>query len=275
MKLFEHKKVHFKYRVEGESGPVYLLLHGFGGGPQDWENISRDLAKRNRVVIPNLKVFFSNEKAITFTEQVEILDQFVGALFLTKKIQSINLAGQSYGGTLSLCLRLNASFPVRSHALFNPMPFHPLLRIYHPQFRILSNLAGARGALAHFFSSSSGKGCLVEMARLFRIGSFHNHEVSHINERKLKIIYLALQRFLWIDQNEDWLKWERKLSAIPADFIHDFYYSNQDCLYNRNEYRQFGERIKSMAIHECEHKGHLLVQDLGVNLLRHWLESVK
>lgn len=272
MNVFESHGLQIKYKREGTSGPPFLLLHGFGGGPQDWQSISENLSRNHRLIIPNLKTFFSHESPLTFTEQVQFLNSFVSWLLEKKQTDKIKIMGQSYGATLSLALRLVNPLPISSHFVLNPMPFQPLEWIRNDHLKVFVNLGHMPGAVQRFFRSPSGRKCLIELAQVFRIGALGHHEISHINSRKLNLVEKAIDRFLWINRNENWANWENVMQTLPAPHVHRFIYSSHDSLFSAEDYKKFAFKIKASQIIECQHEGHLLVQDQGKNLLPHLSE---
>ena len=262
MRVFQQGGLEIKYKVEGTSGPVYVLLHGFGGGPADWSVLANKLSVTNRVVVPNLKVFFSHADFLSFSRQIQFLSEFINELYRRKGVHVLNLMGQSYGATLSLGVRLRGQFNVGQHVLINPMPFHPLVKVRDPQVKKLVQESFAPGGIGSFLRTSDGREALSELARVFRIGALGTHEISHFNDRKMNLVERAFERFYQIDRSEDWTYWEHLLSALPEGAIDRFFYSNEDSLFSKADYAQFAARVKSREVHEIQHKGHLLIQDL-------------
>jgi pimeloyl-ACP methyl ester carboxylesterase len=243
------------------------LLHGFGGGPSDWVEVSAELAKTSRVVLPNLKTFFSHAEPLSFSKQVSLLAEFIQSLYGRKSVDTINLMGQSYGATLSIGLRLQAAFSIGSHTLLNPMPFRPLQAIRNPEIQILANMGSMPGGVKMFLKSTLGRRGLEELAKVFRIGALGHHEVQHFNDRKLLLVEKAFERFRWIVMNEDWDFWEQKSKNLRPGEITRFLYSSGDSLFNPEDYRKWAEKFKAKEIVEVPHQGHLLVQDIGSGIL--------
>jgi pimeloyl-ACP methyl ester carboxylesterase len=267
VKIFKFQDVEVRYKVEGESGPVYILLHGFGGGPNDWSAVSAELAKTSRVVSPNLKSFFSHHEPLTFSQQVGVLSHFVNEILARKGVSEIHIMGQSYGATLSLGLRLETSLAVGEHVLLNPMPFRPFSFVRNREIGILLNMGAMPGGVKLFLKSAMGRQGLQELAKVFRIGALGHHEIHHFNERKLMLVEKAFERFRWILKNENWFTWEERLSRLPFGAITRFIYSRGDTLFLAEDYQRWAEIFKAGDVVAMPHNGHLLVQDIGVGVL--------
>lgn len=263
MKVFRHNDIEMRYQVHGESEPVHILLHGFGGGPQDWSTVTPILSQRARVVIPNLKVFFTHSEPLTFGQQVTFLSEFIHHINKQKKVKSLHLTGQSYGATLSLGLRLTNNFKILSHVLLNPMPFHPFSRIRDQHVQLLVSFGYMPGGVNLFLRTEKGRQSLEEMAKVFRIGSAGHHEIRHFNDRKLALVEKAFDRFRWVDRHEDWSIWEKRLHCLEQGAITRFIYSSQDSLFYGEDYKRLALEWKCGQIREVPHHGHLLVQDMG------------
>lgn len=261
MKIFSHNGIELRYSVTGDSGQVLILLHGFGGGPQDWAEVTKALAGRYRIVVPNLKIFFSHASPLTFSDHVTFLRQFLKQIFKNKNASSVMLCGQSYGATLSLGLRLTESLRVVKHVLINPMPFDPFKHVRDAHVNLLINLGHLPGGVNLYLRTQEGRGCLTELAKVFRIGALGHHEIHHFNDRKLRLVDMAFERFQWIAKNENWGWWQERLNQDISFKVTDFVYSSQDSLFNAADYESYARKLNSKAITEVNHVGHLLVQD--------------
>jgi pimeloyl-ACP methyl ester carboxylesterase len=87
--------------LEGGSGEVLLLIHGFGASKDNFVRIARFLTPRFRVLIPDLPGFGESSKPENMTysipEQVERLHAFVKQSGLSR----IHLGGSSMGGFIA------------------------------------------------------------------------------------------------------------------------------------------------------------------------------
>src|SRR5690349_4478101 len=114
----------FKCTKLGSSGPLVVLLHGYGGGPLDWHYVIPSLEANHRLLIPNLTPLFSSPRPHTFSKQVEVMATLINQLNSAR--EKFVLVGSSYGGTLSWGLRAHFQSLVTGHILINPMPLDPL-----------------------------------------------------------------------------------------------------------------------------------------------------
>jgi abhydrolase domain-containing protein 6 len=87
--------------LEGGSGEVVVLLHGFGAEKDNWDRFAKYLQPGYQVFIPDLPGFGESTKSpaarYDMESQVKRLDRFVEALNLTK----FHLAGNSMGGMIA------------------------------------------------------------------------------------------------------------------------------------------------------------------------------
>jgi len=269
LKLFKHHEHEIKYKVYGEVGPVILLLHGFGGGPQDWAEVIISLSGRFRLIVPNIKTFFSSAQPMTYHQQVTLLALFIQEQLKIKNVSRLSLVGQSYGATLTFGLahllrKQNSSSVIDKHVVLNPMPFHPFEKLRDKYLQVLVNVSSAPGMIVSFLKSSMGKQSLEEAAKIFRIGGD-----QHFNERKLRLVHKAIERFVWIDQNEDWAKWHTNISRQPIENL-ILFHSSADPLFNISDYKELAAQLNAKECISVDHSGHLLLQDCAKKLLELW-----
>lgn len=111
--------------LEGGSGPVVLLVHGFSGEKDHWTRFAKRLTPSYRVVIPDLPGFGESTKS--WTAKYGILDQtgrlagFIEAL----KLGPVHLAGNSMGGNIAGALAAKRPDLVKSLALFDSSGMTP------------------------------------------------------------------------------------------------------------------------------------------------------
>lgn len=92
----------FKYIEEGE-GDVLLLLHGLFGALSNWEDVTNAFKSQYRVVIPLLPIY----ELPLLTTGVTTLAKHVHKFVKFKKLQNINVLGNSLGGHVGLIFTLN------------------------------------------------------------------------------------------------------------------------------------------------------------------------
>ncbi len=101
------------------SGEVLLLLHGFGGDKDNWPLYAFKLARRYRVIIPDLPGFGDSRRDGTadyrIAAQAVRLREFIRAL----GIERLHVGGNSMGGFLALKFALVYPETVTTLALLN------------------------------------------------------------------------------------------------------------------------------------------------------------
>ncbi|MEC3918502.1 alpha/beta fold hydrolase [Nocardia sp. CDC160] len=111
------------YFGEAGSGPVVMLLHGGGPGASGVANYSRNLeslARRFRVIVPDLPGYGRSEKWIDRSDPFGHLARMVGGLLDELGIDSAHLVGNSYGGAAALRLALDRPGKVGRMVLMGP-----------------------------------------------------------------------------------------------------------------------------------------------------------
>ncbi len=97
--LHEHGK--FKYIDEG-AGPNLVLLHGLFGALSNWDTVIEKFKDRFRIVIPMLPIYELPFRRVGLDALVEHLEEFIAL----KKLQDLNLMGNSLGGHVALLYTL-------------------------------------------------------------------------------------------------------------------------------------------------------------------------
>ena len=105
--------------LEGGSGDVVLLLHGFGGDKDNWTRFAGHLTPDHRVIAPDLPGFGDNarheDQAYDIASQRERLAAFVQ----TMGLERFHLAGNSMGGNLAAAYAHAYPEQLLSLGLFN------------------------------------------------------------------------------------------------------------------------------------------------------------
>ena len=106
--------------LEGGSGEPLLLVHGFGGDKDNFTRVAGTLARRYRVIIPDLPGFGdgTRDPALRYavTDQVRRLHDFVAAL----GVERLHLGGNSMGGFIATEYAATYSQQVASLWLLDP-----------------------------------------------------------------------------------------------------------------------------------------------------------
>jgi pimeloyl-ACP methyl ester carboxylesterase len=89
--------------VDGDAGPLVLVLHGFPTSSHDWHRVVDRFAGRRRVVVPDLLGFGLSDKPdqrYSLFEQADLLEAVAGDLGLDEVALVTHDMGDSVGGEL-------------------------------------------------------------------------------------------------------------------------------------------------------------------------------
>jgi pimeloyl-ACP methyl ester carboxylesterase len=107
----------------GEAGAPVLVLHGFPTSSRDWQRVLDRLARRNRVVLPDLLGFGLSEKPdqhYSLFEQADLVEALVRDVGVTEAALVTHDMGDSVGGELlARSLDGTLSFEVTRRVLTN------------------------------------------------------------------------------------------------------------------------------------------------------------
>lgn len=132
------------YREQGSGEPL-LLIHGLMTTSYSWRYVFEDLAKRYRVIAPDLPGSGDSEKPADANYSVDTLAAWIGNFQRALNIRGCKTVGNSLGGLL--CMRLALDDAGAFSRLVNiHSPFFP-----EPKYQLLHNLLkipGLRQGLA-------------------------------------------------------------------------------------------------------------------------------
>ncbi len=97
MKYEIKKEGEFQFIDEGQ-GPVMLLLHGLFGALSNWVDVVEKFRNNFRVVIPLMPIY----TLPVLSTNVKELEKFIQKFIEFKKLERINLVGNSLGGHVAL-----------------------------------------------------------------------------------------------------------------------------------------------------------------------------
>lgn len=123
-------------------GPVVVLLHGVGVGPESFARVAELLEADHRVVVPGRPVE-PGGTALPLSEQADLLAQTLDDL----GADGCRLVGVSGGATLGLCLAIRHPDVVASMVLHEPL-VGPLAPDLHARFQAAAAQASASDAAA-------------------------------------------------------------------------------------------------------------------------------
>lgn len=106
---FEVKEVgKYKYIEEG-SGPNLVFLHGLFGALSNWDSVINEFQDKFRIIIPMLPIYDLPFRKVGLDALVDHLEGFIDL----KKLDDINLMGNSLGGHLGLIYTLKREEKVK------------------------------------------------------------------------------------------------------------------------------------------------------------------
>jgi pimeloyl-ACP methyl ester carboxylesterase len=107
------------YKMSGQGGPVFVLLHGFGASLYSWHAVMGPLSQRGTVIAYDRPAFGLTERPVKWTGQDPYGPEANMALLLGLldhfNVQKAILVGNSAGGTLAMQFTL--AHPERVQAL--------------------------------------------------------------------------------------------------------------------------------------------------------------
>ncbi len=135
------------------AGPPLLLLHGLGGSHDDWRRQVPLLARRYRVIAPDLRGFGDSERQEPFTIQQHARD--ARALLVELGIARAHVVGLSMGGAVAMELAITQPECVAGLVLANTAPDFELSsweRRYMGFSRMVLALTLGVGGVARLFA---------------------------------------------------------------------------------------------------------------------------
>ena len=104
------------YHDSGGDGAPVLLIHGSGAGVSAWANwrlVMPELAKRSRVIAPDMVGFGYSERPAGFRYTMDAWVRQAVGLLDALRIERADLVGNSFGGGLALALAIRHPHRVR------------------------------------------------------------------------------------------------------------------------------------------------------------------
>lgn len=101
-KAISYRDVKVYYKIEGK-GPVIMLLHGFIEEGSMWDEAVKHLAKKYKVIVPDLPGFGQSPMfGSTTTLTMEVYAELVEAITVQERLKRFVLLGHSMGGYVTL-----------------------------------------------------------------------------------------------------------------------------------------------------------------------------
>lgn len=249
--------------TEKGSGPIVILVHGYGGTIYDWDEVSEILSKDYRVITPNLSsIYMDPLRAVSFSQQVTVFREFINLFRKTIK-DTVYIAGGSYGGALCYAVAIEEPNLVDRVALLNPMPPHPKELLRSSALKLLMDASKLPPAIILLLKSPAGTVGLKYIQKIFNVpwikSNAQKNKLEKITTRKAKLIAHVLNRFTWINEVEDWEQWEKRLGYLktPVHII----WGSKDNLFSEGSYEELSEKFPSCEITRVEGGKHVLMKE--------------
>jgi Predicted hydrolases or acyltransferases (alpha/beta hydrolase superfamily) len=183
------------YEVRGSSGPIVILLHGFGASRESWYDIAPLLQLHMQLYLVDLLGFGLSSKPsradYSVAMQATVVAKFISAL----KLRRVTLVGHSYGGGVALRTLLDhEELPVNRLVLIDAAGYEQPLPLFVGTLRkpILNRIVlrlpartRARITLKHLFWNRDR----VTAARVNRYAKYFDMPGAHAS-------YIAAARHL-------------------------------------------------------------------------------
>lgn len=125
--LLEHKGAHhLKYLKFGlEEGPVLIFLHGFADEKHNFFLAGKFLAKKFKIIVPDIPGFGESSKHESEIYMVENYAKWIDDLVLSLGLTEFHLMGNSLGGAIAIKYTLDYPQKVKSLVLIDSAGVHP------------------------------------------------------------------------------------------------------------------------------------------------------
>lgn len=249
-------KWEFSFKTWGKGTPV-VFLHGLGGHPRQWHEYAVGLSQFHTVIVPNLTHLISSKERISFEEQVDHLHSFLKDIALEYGI--LNFVGQSFGASLLMAVAMKDPNIIDRVILINPMPPWPIryfknsfLRFFMRTSPLLTQLKSG------LLKTPLGINFLKELNSVFPWPWLTNM-IRHksYESRRFQFFHLAMERFAWMLQKENWDKWTKW--EIPADRSL-LIYDPKDPLFYPRAYPELIEMLNIKNQIQLNHSGHVILE---------------
>ena len=110
------------YRELGSGAPV-VLLHGWPTSSFLWRNVMVPIARRNRVIAPDLPGFGASDKPVDLTYDFELFEETINELLAALDVSETGLAVHDLGGPIGLHWAVNQPARVTKLALLNTLVY--------------------------------------------------------------------------------------------------------------------------------------------------------
>jgi pimeloyl-ACP methyl ester carboxylesterase len=249
------------FREVGE-GPLLIVLHGYAGSVLHWNPVVEELKSHYRVIIPNLTHLYSGKTQWTFSQQIEILAEFIQTYFPRQKA---HWAGISYGGALLWGMALKHPELVDKTIFINPMPPAPVEHFRIPILKSFFRLPMNLQSIYMVLRTPMGRFFLRRAAQVFRTEKTDFlGRIDSLHGRKLLLVCHVIYKFAWIVKSENWGLWKSRLESWTAPSL--LIYDSEDPLFEPKTYHRFQDLIGCDFVYELENAGHIAIEKQGVKI---------
>lgn len=244
------------FREKGQ-GPILLLIHGYGGGPQHWDRIVERLSSDFRVISLNLSHIYMSSDKLLFSAQIQCLIRFIEEHFPD---HPVHVAGLSFGGALAWGLALRRPEMVSGLILINPLLTQPVQHFLPKELRFFFSLPMNLTSIYLMLRTPMGQGFLKRSAQIFRDERSEGAvAMEKLRGRRLMFVAHLIHHFSWILRSEDWSLWERKLTQFRGNCL--LIFDKNDLLFSQDSYQRFAQQIGCTEVHMIEGAGHLATKN--------------
>jgi pimeloyl-ACP methyl ester carboxylesterase len=247
----------FNYTVSGKGTPI-VLLHGLGGHPTQWHEYVTALKNHHTVIVPNLSHLFYGYERISFSNQVEVLKDFLD--HIGKEFGVLTLVGQSYGGTLACGVAVKEKDLVDRIILINPIPQWPIQHLRSSFFRFFMRTSAMLSQLKiGLLRTQVGIQFLRELQSVFPWRWLSKMlEEQDFGSRRFQMFHIVMERIGWVFQKENWDQWSRWQIPSERSLL---IYDPKDPLFNPLAYKNLMTKLNIEHVISLKHSGHVLVSE--------------
>jgi pimeloyl-ACP methyl ester carboxylesterase len=209
-------KVNYKF---AGSGPVILILHGWGGSSDSWIKVSEFLAQKGfRVISPDFPGFGKTkipERAWGLNDFVDWLKNFTEKL----NLEEFFLLGHSFGGRVAIKFSIFYPEKAKKLILVNSAGIKPEWGAKEKIVFQISKIGNALFSKNHFFKfKDEARNFFYRMARI----KDYSKAKGAMKETMKKILEEDLLPELSKIQNETLILWGEKDKIVPLKYAYLF-----------------------------------------------------
>jgi pimeloyl-ACP methyl ester carboxylesterase len=121
VKNLYYRSCNVQFKVIGNGTPL-ILVHGYQADSRVWEPVTRSLAKKFTLIIPDLPGH-GKSPLIQPINTMDFFADIINRICLSMGIEYLSIAGHSMGGYAALAFAAKYSFSIEKLTLINSHPF--------------------------------------------------------------------------------------------------------------------------------------------------------